>query len=340
MNLFVLDCGQCGSHVFNTNTQQYFKIEHSDVINLNILDLNSGDLIVVEEAHMRSQEKNSLAQPFTYEQLKELESNAQKRNITIKLFPQKTTPTARKVAAFKDRDLLEKTDENDVKAIAYFLEVSPNSFSTLKKFKPIPLAEYSEKSKYIFQARNELNQDINLARNQVYGLKSNGYFDAVSEWIKKYAVKLAVRLDDVDISNFAGLELNSKGTGWHKNVVEYKSDKLKILYNIVNTILQPNGELRVRPDNRLPPYWKYAKEVYFGITPYHMSAGVTASNYKYHKRKASSPCKYSLNLDSKKEAMKNIEDYNKIKEARNVSDKKLRTVWKEVRKMIVEENIR
>lgn len=339
MNLFVLDFGKCGSHIFNTTTNEYHKIEHSDVINLNIPKLNHGDLIVVEEAHMRSQEKNSLAQPFTYEQLKELERNSKEKNVEIRLFPQKSTPTARKVASLKVPELLEKTDENDVKVIGYFLKVSPNSLSTLKKFRPTTLEEYSEKSKYIFDARNKLNQDINFARNQVYGLKDNGYNDAISKWIKKYALILASNLENSDLCDFVGLELNKNKNTLKDSVKNYKNEKLKILYNIVNTILTPEGNLRVRPDNHKVPYWKYAKEVYFGITPYHMSAGVTASNYKYHKRKASSPCKHSLSLEAKN-AMKNLDDYNEIKKTRTESDNKLRTVWRTVRQMIVEDGFR
>lgn len=339
MKLFVLDCGQCGSHVFNSSSNEYHKIEHSDVISLNIPKLDEGDLIVVEEAHMRSQEKNSLAQPFTYDQLKELERNSKDKNIEIRLFPQKSTPTARKVASLENPDLLEKTDENDVKAIAHFLKVSPNSFSSLKQFCPTTLDEYSERSKYIFDARTKLNQDINFARNQVYGLKDNGYSDSVSKWIKKYSLVLASKLEDSSLRDFVGLELNKNGNALKDAVKNYKSEKLKFLYSIVNTILTPDGELRVRPDNGLVPYWKYVKEVYFGITPYHMSAGVTASNYKYHKRKASSPCKHSLSLESKN-AMKSLDDYNQIKQARTESDKKLRTVWRTVRQMIVEDGLR
>jgi len=339
MKLFILDCGRRVAHVFNTKTRKYTQIEHIDVINLNILGLNDGDLIVIEDAHMRPRKSNSVAHPFTYEQLKYIEDNCKKRNIQIKLFPHKCTPTARKIASLKYPELLEKTDENDIRAIAYFLEEFPNSFATLKKFSPITPEEYEEKSKPIFEARNQLNEDINLARNEVYGLEDNGYSDAVTEWIKKYGLILASRLSDYDLCSFVGLDFNKQKNGLKDNVKNYTSDKLKLLYNLVSTILKPNGELRVRPDINLVPHWKYAKNVYFAITPYHMGGGVTASNYKYHKRKASSPCKYSMSLESKN-AMTTIEHYREIKKARTESDKKLRTVWRELRQMIVEEGLR
>jgi hypothetical protein len=164
------------------------------------------------------------------------------------------------------------------------------------------------------------------------------YTDAVTEWIKKYISVLAFRLDN-ETREFAGLELNGKGNALKPGLLNYTSDKIKFLYGVVNTILTPSGKVRVRSDNGLPPYWKYAKQVYFGITPYHMHAGVTASNYKYHKRKAGSSCKLSMSLESKN-AIKSLDDVYMIKEEMNSSDKKLRTLWREIRKMIIEDGLR
>ena len=340
MNTFIMDCGQCHSHVLNTSTDEYTILNHDSIVNLNIPDLEPGDRIIVEEAHMRAQENNSLAQPFTYEQLKTIEKNAEEMQVEIRLFPHKCTPTARKVASLKDPDLLEKTDENDIRAIAYLLEVSPNSFFQLKRFNPVRTSEYQEKSESKFFDRTKLNEDINFARNLKYGIKgAYDHEDAVTRWIKKNVLLLASEVADEDVLSFFGIEFNNNKSGLKTIVLDYKSDKLKRLYNVVLTILQPDGELRLRSDVGLPAYWKYAKEVYFGITPYHMNAGVVASNYKWHLRKASSVCKYSLSLESKK-GMKLLDHYNQIKEERSRSDKKLRVLWNTVRKMIVKDGVR
>ena len=340
MNTFIMDCGQRHSHVLNTSTDEYTILNHDSIVNLNIPDLEPGDRIIVEEAHMRAQENNSLAQPFTYEQLKTIKKNAEEMQVEIRLFPHKCTPTARKVASLNNSDLLEKTDENDVRAIAYLLEVSPNSFFQLKRLNPVRTSEYQEKSESKFFDRNKLNEDINFARNLKYGIKgAYDHEDAVTRWIKKYILLLASEVADEDVLSFFGIEFNNNKSGLKTIVLDYKSDKLKRLYNIVLTILQPDGELRLRSDVGLPAYWKYAKEVYFGITPYHMNAGVVASNYKWHLRKSSSVCKYSLSLESKK-GMKLLDHYNQIKEERSRSDKKLRVLWNTVRKMIVEDGLR
>ena len=340
MTTFIMDCGQCHSHVLNTSTDEYTILQHNNIVNLYIPDIKPGDRIIVEEAHMRAQENNSLAQPFTYEQLKTIQKNAEEMQVEIRLFPHKCSPTARKVASFYDPDLLEKNDENDVRAIAYLLEVSPNSFSQLKKFNPIRTSEYQEKSESKFADRNKLNEDINLARNLKYGIKgAYDHEDGVTRWIKKNILHLASEVADEDVLRFFGIEFNKNKSGLKDIVLDYKSDKLKRLYNVVLTILQPDGELRLRSDVKKPAFWKYAKEVYFGITPYHMNAGVVASNYKWHLRKASSPCKHSMSLESKK-GMKVLDHYNQIKEERSRSDKKLRVLWNTVRKMIVKDGIR
>ncbi len=340
MTTFIMDCGQCHSHVLNTDTDHYVVLEHDDIINLKIPGIQPGDRIIVEEAHMRAREKNSLAQPFTYEQLKIIQQNAEKMQVEIRLFPHKCSPTARKVASFEDPELLEKTDENDVRAIAYFLKVSPNSFAQLKLFNPVRTIDYQKKSESKFEDRTKLNEHSNFSRNQKYGIRgAYGYDDAITRFIKTHITRIAAEVADEDVLTTFGIEFNRTKSGLKPIVLEYKSEKLKRLYNVVVTILQPDGQLRLRSDVELPAYWKYAKEVYFGITPYHMNAGVVASNYKWHLRKASSPCKISMSLESKK-GMKVLDQYNQIKEERSRTDKKLQVLWSTLRKMIVEDGLR
>ena len=137
-------------------------------------------------------------------------------------------------------------------------------------------------------------------------------------------------------------------------IVNYTSATiLKQIYNVVNTILTPDGNLRFRSDRaNLPiddkykvPYWKYAKQVYFGITPYHTNAGVTASNWKWHKRKAGNKNKISMAFDEKTNApkdhtFKSMEDLETIREEMKYADKQLKTLWRTTRKLIVKDGLR
>ena len=70
--------------------------------------------------------------------LEEMKKNADQKGITILLFPQKSTPKARKLAGVEPDA---KTDEVDTRAIAQFLLKDNNAFSTLKEFKPTKLSD-------------------------------------------------------------------------------------------------------------------------------------------------------------------------------------------------------
>ena len=173
---------------------------------------------------------------------------------------------------------------------------------------------------------------------------------------------VAANLDNLDM---AKVKTKYAKTGWDAislhgygpeptdilkpGVLNYTSKTvLKQIYNVINTLIIPDtGELRVRSDRaklnidekKKVPNWKYAKKVYFGLTPYHMHAGVTASNYKYHKRKAGSSCKKSMNLESAN-AVENLDDVRQIRETMIESDNHLRDLWRTARKMIVEDGLR
>lgn len=333
----VCDIGKKETYVFVSETNNHYVISNEDFIQLNIPELNGHD-IVIEDAHVRSQENNSLAQSWTIDQLVKLRSVADSKNIEILCFPQKVTPKARKIASIAVRpELLEKDDKNDIESIAFYLQQFSGAYDALKVFDPVPYEDFEKKVSHIYQDRDSLTEDSNSARNEKYGIKTD-YEDAVTSWIKKYISILAFNLDD-DTREWSGLEMNAKGNALKPGLTNYTSDKLKFIYGVINTILTPTGKLRLRSDINKPPYWKYAKQVYFGLTPYHMHAGVTASNYKYHKRKAGSSCKKSMSLESKN-AVKDLNDIREIRESMKESDRKLRTLWRTARKMIVEDGLR
>ena len=339
MNKFIVcDIGKKETYVFVPETNNHYVISNENFIKLNIPELDNHD-IVIEDAHIRSQEDDSLAQSWTIDQLRQLRSVADSMDIEILCFPQKVTPKARKIASIVlNEDLLEKTDSNDIESIAFYLQEFPEAYDALKIFDPVEYKTFEKKVSHIYADRDALTEDSNGARNQKYGIKTD-YSDAVVEWIKKYLFRLASELDS-DTRQWAGIELNKNNSGLKDGLKKYTSPKLKFVYGIINTLIVPStGKLRVRSDINKVPYWKYAKKVYFGLTPYHMHAGVTASNYKYHKRKAGSSCKKSMSLESKN-AVKNLDDVREIREAMKESDRHLRDLWRTARKMIVEDGFR
>ena len=339
MNKFITcDIGKKETYVFVPETNNHYVISNEDFIELRVPELNGHD-IVIEDAHIRSQEENSLAQSWTIDQLRKLRTVADSKGVEVLCFSHMVTLKARKTASIGLReDLLPKSDPNDIESIAFYLQEFPKVYDTLKVFDPVEYKTFEKKVSHIYADRDALTEDSNGARNQQYGIKTD-YSDAVVEWIKKYLFKLASELDS-DTREWAGIELNKNNSGLKDGLKKYTSSKLKFIYGVINTLIVPStGDLRVRSDINKVPYWKYAKKVYFGLTPYHMHAGVTASNYKYHKRKAGSSCKKSMSLESKN-AVKNLDDVREIREAMIESDNHLRDLWRTARKMIVEDGLR
>ena len=353
LDFIVCDIGKKQVIVYNPKTKTHHVISSFEFKTLNVPELYDGMTIIIEDAHLRAREEKSKAQTYYIKELQQIQEISNKRNITILCFPQKVTPKTRKIASLMNPSLLDKSDKNDTESIAHYLENFPNVWDTLKEFNPTTGMEHEEKNQHIYEDRNNLTLDSNLGRNETYGIgKNNTYSDAVSEWIKKNITLLYAELDN-DSREYFKLTLNKKGNALMPGILNYTSETiLKQIYNIVNTILQPDGKLRVRSDRaNLPiedkykvPHWKYAKTVYFGITPYHMKAGVTASNYKYHKRKAGNKNKISMAFDDKgnpkSNTFKSIEDVKTIRKEMNYADKQLRTLWRTVRKMIVEDGLR
>ena len=335
MNLFVGDVGQGKVHVYDSGNDVFHgKLPEKNLINLNIEGLKRGDSFVVECAHLRESHRFTMAQPFNFDELTQLKENAKEKGITLLLFPQKSTPKARKLAGVKAED---KTDEADTKAIAQFLLKDRSAFYALKEFSPTRLTDFQEKNDSIFSYLQEANGDINPAKTSGYGFdKKIPYEDSVSRWIKKYGLKIIEYLNgDLKLIEALGLKIDKKGT--------LKIVKPNRIYTLVHSILRPNGELRVRHDVGLVPNWKYIKAHYLGCKPYHMNQGVAASNYKHWMRKAVSeyayPNKSSANATDFQVGM-SYEELTQLKKARTKVDKMTQQIWYALRKMIVEDGLR
>ena len=335
MNLFTADVGQGKVHIYDSGNDKFHgKLPQESLINLSIPGLRMGDTLVVECAHLRESHKYTLAQPFDYDQLEELKRNADEKGITILLFPQKSTPKARKLAGLEADD---KTDEVDTKAIAQFLLKDKSAFFSLKEFKPTKLSKYQEKNDSVFAYIQQCNDDLNPGKSSEYGFGKINYEDEVSKWIKKYSLRLVEYLGgDLELINAIGLGFDKKG-----NVKVLVPNRI---YTLVHSLIRPqDGSLRVRLDIGKVPNWKYIKAHYLGCKPYHMNQGVAASNYKHWMRRAVSeyayPDKKSANTSDFQVGM-SYEELAKLKKARTKVDKMTQKIWYALRKMIVEDGLR
>lgn len=361
MNLFTADIGKRKLHVYDSGNDRFYgKLPQDDLIKLNIPGLKRGDILVIEDAHLRESHKLTMAQPFDYDELKKLETIADEKGITILLFPQKSTPKARKLFGVEDAD---KTDELDTKAIASFLLNDKNAFKALKKFVPKKLDIFKKENKSIVDYIKQSNDDINEARGCGYGLTSEFkdiYQDEVSKWIKKYTVDggssvFGYQPTIADYLNHDEELLRVLGISYNKKTGKLRIEKENRIYTLVHSLLRPNGEFRVRLDNGKVPYWKYIKAHYLGCKPYHMKQGVAASNYKHwirstvskythpdkpdKERKTKDPKSLSANSSDFQVGM-SYEELAKLKKERTKVDKMAQKVWNVLRKMIVEDGLR
>ena len=332
-NLFIADVGQGKVHIYDSGNDVFHaKLPEQSLIDLSVPKMESGDILVIECAHLRESHRMTMAQPFNWKQLNGLKQNAEERGVTILLFPQKSTPKARKLAGI---DIQDKSDETDTRAIANFLLNDNRAFSALKKFNPERLTDFQEKNNPIFDYIQQCNEDINPAKTRGYGFnKKDDYSDAVSEWIKRHYIQLVSELGDEELVSAIGIKKTTRG---------YKVDKENRIYTLVHSILRPNGEIRVRPDVGKLPNWKFIKAHYLGCKPYHMKQGVCASNYKHWMRRAVSefafPGKKSAHTSDFQLAM-TFEQLDQLKKARTKVDKMTQQIWYVLRKMIIEDDLR
>ena len=92
--VFVLDCGKNSATLYNPITNEVTTLSHEEVLEL-YKKLPEGSTLVSENSHLGTpRRKRSLSQPFTAEQLLGFYENCNNNNISIKLFPQKSTPRA------------------------------------------------------------------------------------------------------------------------------------------------------------------------------------------------------------------------------------------------------
>lgn len=309
----VIDCGKSEAYYYHLLSGETGRIRHSDLLTLNLPGITNGSVLVIEEAHLRAREEYSLAQPFTYEQLVELQKLANQLGVTLLQFPQKCTPKARTLLGID-----EKTDANDVKAIANYLTAYPPALNTLKSFQPTTLHEYQARHVHRWHDRELLTKDVNAARNREY------LGDAVAGWIDANIQDI---YEVLTAKERELLELRYVNKGRVTERLTFNNNRL---YTVVATLMRPNGSLRLRSDVGKVPFWKYAKDVYFAMTPYHMRGGVVASNVKHHWRRAASDFR-KLSKDSPLLP----EELAQFASARAEFDKCLRSIWRKLRSKVI-----
>lgn len=296
---YVLDCGKNGatihdaaanpiesradiSHLSDDPATQptVETISHDEVLKLPE-DLPRGSTIVCEYAHLGCpRRKRSLAQPFSEDQLLDLYKRFEDNDITLKLFPQQSTPRAVNYAkgildlpGIKYKKPWVKTDLNDPISLHLFLRDFPDVslMNPPRSFEPSAKREES----YEWKMDSDMYLNILRAGNEKYPIREGDFlsnnmqliYDTVSETCRSaFGFKL--------------FKVNSNGN--KKGDINLKSIKNAQLYAVLVQLLDDEGNPRIRKSTGKLPSWKFIKRYSIKMTPFHFKGGVARSNLYYH----------------------------------------------------------
>lgn len=265
--LYIADWGKLFWHVLNTTNGVVTKLTSEQFLTLSWLP--EGAFLVCELAHLGAvRTKFSLAQVYTGQELLSLYAAIEAKDCVLRLFPQGLTPTARKMAGFD-----EKSDENDLYAIAHYLKACPR----LSLRKPPKTFKVERRVEAGWTFKKENDGILNVARRYDYALDK----DYVSSFIDAHIDELALRLSDnakkwMLLSDKHRLQ---SGKGWLQASTE---KRIKRLYTLTALFLHPEGYARKRPDTNALPGINWLKRYALHFSPFHFRGGIARSNLMFH----------------------------------------------------------
>ena len=309
--LFVLDCGKNSSTLYNPVTNMVTVISHEEVLNLHDT-LPEGSTLVCEYSHLGySRREKSLSQPFTAEELLGLYKDLKDNGITLKLFPQKSTPRViglvnelykakqievpsfveikRTVTVKNGKEIIKekipKSDINDPWAIWVFLDKNPQTSMANPPEKFSSEEDPDLFREAIYEYKEDTNHLCNVARTY-------GYTDKISNWIKGNIGYIHDNLSEDARGCFNFQKYKTGKSGQYEagdiKVGKHGSWTLKMpqLFSIAATLIDEDGKDRVRKETQESPGWGYVKRHVLCMSPFHLKGGTARSTLYYHGAKS------------------------------------------------------
>lgn len=277
--MYVIDCGFKQSTIYNSDKydetgehDEVKTISHEDVLSLP-QELPTGSTVVCEYAHLGCPRKEkSLAQVFTEGELLNLYEGFESNDITLKLFPQQSTPRACNYSK------LFKSDTNDPKAIYKLLKDFPQISLMIppKNFEP------SAKREESYEWVEDSNLELNKARAGIDKYKHED--DCNHQFLMEHYQEMYDKLSEDARSTF-GFELYKKGNknkGIKKGDIKLTELKRAQIFSVLVQFQGYDGNLRFREGTKDFAGWKFIKRYAIKMTPFHFKGGVARSNLYYH----------------------------------------------------------
>jgi hypothetical protein len=269
--MYILDCGRNTATIYNSTTDTCDVITHEELLNLPET-LSAGSLVICEKAHLAIlRTRKSRSQPFDADTLLDLYHRFEQNNVVLKLFPEMSTPRACSYSG------LEKNDINDPKSIYLLLSDFPEIqlMNPPKSFEATPLRQE------MCEFKEDTNIILNVAR--VGNSKDNYLVDKCGIWMVNNLELIASNLSPQakECFNLTDKNRYKKGkTGFKLNNQE--GIKKGQIYSVVCTLVDDEGNKRIRPSTGELAGWNFVKQSVFGMSPHHRRGGVARSNLYYH----------------------------------------------------------
>jgi hypothetical protein len=287
-NIVILDLGKNKVTMYHPLTGEH-KVINPDELFERSYQFPKNTLVVGEIAHFGTPRQDdfeggklSKAQYYFAKQLLEWYNELAIRGITLKLFPQKLTERSRRlnesrlntmideVVNLENKKTNKKSDLIDTMAIWIHLNDFPRT--TLKN-PPKTFADNPERLEGL-KMRNDMTDDKNPMRFFDYTHEK----DKVSQWVKDNINELKSLLPKEVRKTFglSGENLITKKGNLHADV------KLSQITAVLLTMMQLNGEHRLRPSTGAIAGWQFTKQYLIVMSPNHERGGVCRSDLYWH----------------------------------------------------------
>jgi len=281
----VVDCGSRQSTIYTVKTDHTEVLSHAEVLNLPER-LPQGSVVVAEKAHLGAERtKFSLSQPYTRDQLQDFYRRLEQADMKLWLFPQRSTPRA---CAYSG---LPKSDMNDPKSIYLLLK----DFPEISMAKPPQSFDASPKRREQWEYKRFTGHYVNMARAEHPRYSSDGcskYLrdESTMDYLFENLSDRAKDLFGLTYLTKAGklkLAKEERDTEYHSEG-EWRFDNssntvnMQALYAVCATLIDPDGNIRVRPYTGEVAGWSYISEGVFCQSPFHYRGDVARSNLYWH----------------------------------------------------------
>lgn len=269
-----IDCGRNNGVLYDVKADTHTTLTHQEILDLPNR-LPPGSYVTGEAAHFAvPRTKESLAQVFPENDLLQLYYDFEENGIKFRMSAQDSAPRARTWALERgiissEGDKANKSDENDTKATAHFLNAHDSVRGSLQK--PPKSFEKSPRRKDGEEFRGRLNFNLNVARSEKYSAKELPLAKLINDNALNLYHHLTPRSREI-----LQLKLDKKGQRVLKSGFPWT-----LLYSIAGTVFDIDCVPMTRYGNLIPG-WCFIRRYVLVLGPNHRRAGVAASNIKFH----------------------------------------------------------